>query len=52
MSLDSAAWIERDRSFHQRGTVKVKVHESDFVPLWDVTIMCHSLAEHKLLEGT
>uniref|UniRef100_A0A8C2DGY0 carnitine O-palmitoyltransferase n=1 Tax=Cyprinus carpio TaxID=7962 RepID=A0A8C2DGY0_CYPCA len=32
------------RSFHQQGTVKVKVCESDFVPFWDGTIMCRSLA--------
>ncbi len=25
---DSAAWIELGRSFHQKGTVNVKVHES------------------------
>ncbi len=34
------------------GTVNVKVCESDFVPLWDGTIMRRSLAERKLLEGT
>ncbi len=34
------------------GTVKVKVCGSDFVPLWDGTIMQHSLAERRLLEGT
>ncbi len=34
------------------GTVNEKVHESDFVPLWDGTIMHCSLAERKLLEGT
>ncbi len=36
MAKDSAAGIELDRSFHQEGTVIVKVCESDFVPLWDV----------------
>ncbi len=35
MGKDSAAWIELGRSFHQMGTVNVKVSESDFVPLWD-----------------
>ncbi len=38
------------RSFHQMGTVNEKVCESDFVSLWDGTVMRHSLAEHKLLE--
>ncbi len=33
------------------GTVNVKVSESDFVPLWDSTVMCRSLAERKLLGG-
>ncbi len=31
--MDSAAGIELDRSFHQMGTVNVKVCESDFVSL-------------------
>ncbi len=35
MGKDSAAEIELGRSFHQVGTVNVKVRESDFVPLWD-----------------
>ncbi len=48
MSKDSAAWIELGRSFQQERTVS----ESDFVPLWDGTIMHRSLAERKLLEGT
>ncbi len=39
MAKDSAARIELGRSFHQVGTVKEKVSESDFVPLWDGTIM-------------
>ncbi len=52
MAKDSAARIELGRSFHQEGTVNVKVCESDFVPLWDGTIKRHSLTEHKLLEGT
>ncbi len=52
MGKDSAARIELGRSFHQMGTVNEKVCESDFVPLWDGTIKRHSLAEHKLLEGT
>ncbi len=52
MAKDSAARIELGRSFHQVGTVNEKVSESDFVPLWDGTIMRCSLAERKLLEGT
>ncbi len=48
---DSAARIELGRSFHQMGTVNEKVSESDFVPLWDGTVMRRSLAERKLLEG-
>ncbi len=51
MGKDSAARIELGRSFHQMGTVNEKVSESDFVPLWDGTVMRRSLAEHKLLEG-
>ncbi len=35
-------WIEF-RSFHQMGTVNEKVCESDFVPLWDGTVMRRSL---------
>ncbi len=49
MGKDSAARIEL--SFHQMGTVNEKVHERDFVPLWDGTVMRNSLAERKLLEG-
>ncbi len=52
MGKDSAARIELGRSFHQEGTVNEKVCESDFVPLWDGTVMCRSLAERKLLGGT
>ncbi len=52
MGKDSAVRIELGRLFHQMGTVNEKVHESDFVPLWDGTIMRRSLAECKLLEGT
>ncbi len=52
MAKDSAARIELGRSFHQVETVNEKVSESDFVPLWDGTIMRCSLAERKLLEGT
>ncbi len=51
MGKDSAARIELGRSFHQMGTVNVKVCESDFVPLWDGTVMRRSLAERKLLEA-
>jgi len=49
MEKDSAAQIEF-RSFHQMGTVNVQVCESDFVSLWDGTVMRRSLAECKLLE--
>ncbi len=34
------------------GTVNDNVCESDFVPLWDGTIMHGSLSERELLEGT
>ncbi len=51
MGKDSAARIEFGRSFHQMGTVNEKVHERDFVPLWDGTIMLCSLAERMLLES-
>ncbi len=51
MGKDSAARIELRRSFHQMGTVNEKVCESDFVPLWDGTVMRRSLAERKRLEG-
>ncbi len=51
MGKNLTAWIKLGRSFHQMGTVKEKVSESDFVPLWDSTVMRRSLAERKLLEG-
>ncbi len=51
MGKDSAARIELGRSFHQMGTVNEKVCERDFVPLWDGTVMRHSLAERKLLDS-
>ncbi len=51
MDKDSDARIELGRSFHQVGTVNEKVSESDFVSLWDGTVMRLSLAELKLLEG-
>ncbi len=51
MGKDSAAQTELGKSFHQMGTVNAKVSESDFVPLWDGTVMHRSLAERKLLEG-
>ncbi len=51
MAKDWAAGIELSKTFHQEGTFNEKVSESDFVPLWDGTIMCRSLAECKLLEG-
>ncbi len=44
MAEDSAALTELGRSFHKVGTVNEKVCESDFVPLWDGTILRHSLA--------
>ncbi len=47
MGKDSAARIGLGRSFHQMATVKEKVCERDFVPLWDGTV-----AERKILEGT
>jgi len=31
------AWVELGRSFHQLGTVKLKVHASDIVSFWDGT---------------
>ncbi len=37
MAKDLAARIEVGSQFHQLGTVQEKVHESDFVPLWDGT---------------
>ncbi len=45
MGKDSAAGIELGRSFHQEETFHLKVFESDFVPLWDGTIMRRSLAQ-------
>ncbi len=51
MAKDSAAGIELGGSFHQEGTFNLKVSESDLVPLWDGTVMHHSLAERKLLEA-
>ncbi len=45
MAKDSAARIELGRSFHHVRTVNDKVSESDFVPFWDGTVMCRSLAE-------
>jgi len=47
----SGARAESARSFHQLETVKIKLCESDFVPLWDDTTRHHSLAEHKRIEG-
>ncbi len=52
MAKDSAPRIELGRSFHQMGTVNLRVCESDFVPFWEGTIKRRSLAERKLLEGT
>ncbi len=51
MGKDSAARIELGRLLHQMGTVNEKVHESEFAPLWDGTVMRCSHAERKLLEG-
>ncbi len=39
MDKDSVAGIELGRSLHQMGTVNIKVCESDFVSLWDGTVM-------------
>ncbi len=39
------------RSFHQPGTVKENVLESDFEPLCDGTTRRRSLADLRLLEG-
>ncbi len=52
MAKGSAAWIESGGSFNQERTLKLKVCESDFVPLWGGTIMHRSLTECKLLECT
>ncbi len=49
MAKDSAAGLSW--AGHQMGTVNEKVCESDFVSLWDGTVMRRSLAERKLLEG-
>ncbi len=42
MAKDSVARIELGRSFHQKGIFKVKVCESDFVPLLGVAQSCLS----------
>ncbi len=52
MAQDSAAQIVLDRSFHQEGTVNEKVCESDLVLFLDGKVICRSLAECKLLDGT
>ncbi len=49
MGKDSAARIELDRSFHQEGTVNEKVCESDFVALWDGTVMRCSLRKDETI---
>ncbi len=46
MAKDSAARVELGRS------LKVQPGTFNFVCLWDGTIMCHSLAECKPVEGT
>ncbi len=47
MGKDSAVRIELGRSwFHQMGTVNEKVCESDFVPLWDGTVMRRLLLQN------
>ncbi len=51
MGKDSAAWNWVGQVIPPDGTVNEKVSESDFVPLWDGTVMRRSLAERKLLEG-
>ncbi len=45
MGKDLAARIELGRSFHQMGTVNEKVCESDFVLLWDGTVMRAAICE-------
>ncbi len=51
MPKDSAARIELGRLFHQEGRVNEKVSESDFVPIWDGTMMHPLLAECQLLQA-
>ncbi len=46
MAKDLAARIDLGRSFHQMGTVNLKVCESGFVALWDGTI------KRQLLQGS
>ncbi len=43
--------LEGQIKMEEKKSVNEKVCESDFVPLWDGTVMCRSLAERKLLEG-
>ncbi len=50
MGKDSAARIELGRSFHQMGTVNEKVCESDFVPLWDGTVIFNSVSFPSIVE--
>ncbi len=52
IKMEETAGIELGRLLHPERTVNEKVCESDFVPLWDGTVMRRSLAERKLLEGT
>jgi len=43
-----AAWVELGRSFHQLGTVKIKVRGNDcvpFIPFWDGTTCCHRILQ-------
>ncbi len=49
MGNDSAA--RNDKAGHSTRWEQLmkKSVESDFVPLWDGTVMCRSLAERKLL---
>ncbi len=48
---DPAVRMGVGRSFHQSGTVKENVLESDFEPLCDGTTRRRSLADLRLLEG-
>ncbi len=51
VDMDPAFRIGVGSSFHQPGTVKESVLESDFEPLCDGTTRRRSLADLRLLEG-
>ncbi len=50
MGNDLVARIELGRSFHQMGTINEKVSESDFVPLWDGTVIFNSVSFPSIVE--